>query len=262
MTNGFVIVAQNTKEINYVECAEALYFTIKHYMPDSNVTLISNNSSNVFENIIALPHGDLASDSDWKLVNDWQVYEASPYDNTIKIEADMICTSDIRFYFEALSNMDLCLCQTIRNYKGEISESKAYREFIIDNRLPDIYNGLVYFTKSETAKNFFLIVKDVFLNWEEYKKILICNKDEQVTTDWAYSIACHIMGKEGITNPNLTQFSFVHMKKYINDLITDNWTDELVYEFMDQFRIQSYTQRHLVHYQSKDFCRIIKKHYG
>ena len=39
--------------------------------------------------VIKLPYGDQAPDSDWKLVNDWQVYEASPYEYTIKLEADM-----------------------------------------------------------------------------------------------------------------------------------------------------------------------------
>ncbi len=261
MTEGFVIVAENTQCTNYVECAEALALSMKHYMPNCNITLISNTVSDVIDTV-SLPYGDLAKDSDWKLINDWQVYEASPYDATIKIEADMLCTSNIDYYFDLLSNMDLCLCNTIRDYRGDVSTVDAYRKFITDNNLPNIYNGLVYFKKSETAKKFYTIVRDVFENWEEYKKILVCNNNEKCTTDWAYSIACHIMGTEGIVNPTLSQFSFTHMKQYINDLVTEDWTNELVYEFTDAFKVQSFPQRYLFHYQNKEFSKIIKDHYG
>lgn len=262
MTEGFVILAENTSSTNYVECAEALALSMKYYMPNCNIMLISNTNSDVFDNVVKLPYGDLAENSDWKLINDWQVYEASPYDITIKIEADMLCTSDIGYYFDLLKDMDLCLCTTIRDYRGDVSQVKAYRKFITDNKLPDIYNGLVYFKKSDTAKTFFSIVRNVFENWNDYKKILICNNKEVATTDWAYSIACHIMGTELITNPTLNQFSFVHMKQYINDLITEDWTKELVYELNDNMKIQSYPQRHLFHYQVKEFSEVIKDHYG
>lgn len=262
MTEGFVIVAENTASTNYVECAEALMLSMKHYMPNSKITLISNSHSDLFDNVIKLPYGDLAEDSDWKLINDWQVYEASPYDSTIKIEADMLCTSDISYYFDLLRNMDLCLCTTIRDYRGNISPVKAYRKFILDNKLPDIYNGLVYFKKSDTAQTFFSIVRNVFENWDEYKKILVCNNNELATTDWIYSIASHIMGPEFITNPTLAQFSFVHMKQYINDLVTEDWTKELVYELNGNVKIQSFPQRHLFHYQVKEFSKVIKDHYG
>ena len=50
-----------------------------------------------------------------------------------------------------------------------------------------------------TAQKFFKIVKDVFENWNEYKKIVKCNPEELCTTDWAYSIACHILGVENTT---------------------------------------------------------------
>ena len=91
MTQGYVILAQNTFATNYVECAEALAMSIKIANPYASVTLISDDKSNcsAFDKIVKLPYGDLAPDSDWKLVNDWQVYEASPYDYTIKLEADM-----------------------------------------------------------------------------------------------------------------------------------------------------------------------------
>ena len=242
-------MAQNTTT-NYVECAEVLRDSILRVMPNSNVTIITD-----------LPHGDQAPDSDWKLQNDWQVYDASPYEYTIKLEADMIVPSSIEHWWDILKDREIVISSTIRNYKGEISNVRAYRKFIDDNKLPDVYNGITYFKKSDLAKDFFNTVKNIFQNWDEYKKILKCNVDEQATTDWVYSIACHIMGPEH-TTMDFPCMSMVHMKQYINDLLTDNWTSELVCEYTDPLKIATFPQRYPFHYYIKDFAKELREHYG
>ena len=264
MNKGFVILAQNTSHTNYIQCAESLASSLKMAMPDSNITLISNDVSmcNSIDNVVELPYGDLAPDSDWKLINDWQVYEASPYEYTMKLEADMYIPYDISYWFDILKDRDINVCTTIRNYKNEISNSKFYRQFTSDNGLPDVYNAITYFKKSEKAEMFFKLVRQLFEDWDNVKKTLICNKDEPSTTDWVYSLACHIMGTEVTTMPNFTQFSMVHMKQFINNLQTEDWTDELVYEFTNPLRINMFTQQYPVHYHVKDFGRKLNDYYG
>ena len=200
-------MAQNTKNTNYVSCAETLRDSILRQMPDSNITIITEDK---------LPYGDLAINSDWKLINDWQVYDASPYDYTIKLEADMFIQTDISYWWDVLIQRDLVVCNTIRNYKNEISNVVAYRKFITDNKLPNVYNAITYFKKSELSKRFFIIVRDVFENWEQYKATLKCDTKEICTTDWAYSIACHLVGIENSTLPAFTQMSMIHMKQYVS----------------------------------------------
>jgi hypothetical protein len=243
MTRGFVIMAQGQ---DYVKCATVLEASIKRVMPDANVTIVTTEM---------LPHGDQAPNTNWKLQNDWQVYEASPYDETIKLEADMYIPRNIDHWWEVLSQRDVVVSSTIRNFKQEISDIRTYRRFIDDNNLPDVYNAITYFKKSDTAKQFFDIVKDVFENWDEYKATLKCNPQELATTDWAYSIACHIMGIENTILPTFTEMSMVHMKQYINGTATENWTDTFIYECLpDQIRIQTVPQLYPFHYHVKNFC--------
>ena len=74
MTRGFVIVSQDMPEKNtYYKCSEGLMHSIKAVMPDASVSLITNNEhvSHAWDHVIKFPHGDLAPDSDWKLINDW-----------------------------------------------------------------------------------------------------------------------------------------------------------------------------------------------
>jgi hypothetical protein len=243
MTRGFVIMAQGD---DYVKCANTLKASIKRVMPKANVTIVTTEM---------LPYGDQAPNTNWKLQNDWQVYEASPYDETIKLEADMYIPRNIDHWWEVLSHQDVVVSSLIRNFKQEISDVRMYRRFIDDNNLPDAYNAITYFKKSDTAKHFFDIVRDVFENWNEYKAMLKCNPQEIATTDWAYSIACHIIGIEKTMLPTFTEMSMIHMKQYINGTATENWTDTFIYECLpNQIRVQTIPQQYPFHYHVKNFC--------
>lgn len=256
MTKGFVILAQNTETVNYVKCAEVLAKSIRMAMPESNISLISDDidNSNYFDKVIALPYGDLDKSSKWKLINDWQIYAASPYDETIKLEADMFIPQSIQYWWDILKAKDLVVCTTIRDYKQTISTERFYRKFIDNNKLPDCYNAITYFKKSKLSEDFYKIVKLIFENWDEYKKIMQCKIDEPATTDWIYSIASAIIGPEKTTMPMFKDFSMVHMKKEINNLYSEDWTDELVYEILPtSLRINTVSQRYPFHYHIKDF---------
>ena len=245
MTRGFVIMAQDTATTKYTKCAEALEKSIKRVMPNANVTIITT---------AMLPYGDLAPNQNWKLINDWQIYEASPYDETIKLEADMYIPRNIEHWWDILSTKDVVVSSSIRNYKQEISDIRLYRRFIDDNNLPDAYNAITYFKKSDTAKQFFDIVRNVFENWDEYKNILKCNPEELATTDWVYAVACHIMGVEKTMMPTFKEMSMIHMKQYINGTPTENWTDTFIYECLpNQIRIQTIPQQYPFHYHIKSF---------
>ena len=250
MSKGFVIMAQG---LDYVKCANVLKDSIIKVMPNINVTIVTTDM---------LPYGDQAPDTNWKLQNDWQVYEASPYDETIKLEADMIIPRNIEHWFDVMSIKDVVVCSTIRNFKNEISDVRVYRRFIDDNNLPDVYNAITYFKKSETAEKFFNVVRDVFENWESYRDILQCKKDEIATTDWAYDIASHIIGVENTTLPTFTDMSMIHMKQYINGMPTEDWTHTLIAECLpNQLRVNTYPQRYPFHYHVKNFSNILLESY-
>jgi hypothetical protein len=266
-TRGFVVVAQNTTHTDYVKCAKALAVSLKRVMPNESITLITSDSVDastaaLFDSVVSLPYGDLTPTSPWKLSNDWQVYEASPYDYTIKLEADIFLPRSIEHWWDVLSKRDVVVANTIRNFKGEVSDCRVYRKFIDENALPDCYNAITYFNKSETAAEFFAIVRNVFENWADYKAILKCNPSEEVTTDWVYALACHIMGVEKTMLPGFTEFSMTHMKQYVNGLPTEDWDNTLVYECLPEtLRIHTYTQSYPLHYHTKNFADIILERY-
>ena len=130
MNKGFVIMAQNAEKTSYTDCAEKLSMSIKRVMPDASVSIVTNDRCDwsVFDHTIELPHSDLGG-----FANDWQVYEASPYDYTIKLEADMYIPRNIDHWWDVLKDRDVVLSSTIRNFKQQISDVRVYRRFIDDN---------------------------------------------------------------------------------------------------------------------------------
>lgn len=256
MTRGYVVLAQNTKSVDYVKCAETLAKSIRRVMPNASISLITDDvdNSKYFDKVIALPYGDLAKNSDWKLINDWQVYEASPYEETIKLEADLYIPRSIDYWWEVLTQQDVVVSTCIRNYKQEISDSRYYRKFIDFNKLPDCYNAITYFKKSDSGEYFFKLVRHIFENWSDYRAILQCKIDEEATTDWVYAIACHLIGPEKTTMPSFTEMSMVHMKQMINHNHTEDWTSEMVYEILPHtLRINTIPQKYPFHYHVKSF---------
>jgi hypothetical protein len=146
----------------------------------------------------------------------------------------------------------------MRDFRQEISNVRAYRRFIDDNYLPDVYNAITYFKKSDLAKEFYATVRTLFENWDEVKATLKCNPKEPATTDWVYALACHIHGVENTTLPNFDEFSIVHMKQYVNGLPTNDWTDTFVYEILPHtLRVNTVPQQYPFHYHIKSFAKQI-----
>lgn len=223
----------------YVKCAERLRDSIISHHPDAHVTILTEEQ---------LPYGNQGGYS-----NDWQVFWSSPYRQTIKLEADMIVTSSIDHWWTLFEHRDVVISQGCRNYYNQVSDVRYYRKIIDENCLPDVYNAITYWRLSQTAQEFFQIVKNIFQNWEQYRS-LIKYPEDIPSTDIVYAMATDIIGRENVTLPIGIGPQIVHMKRKIINTRTDNWTKELVWEHIDSsLRINTVAQHGLVHYHIRDW---------
>jgi len=222
----------------YVACAQRLASSIRRFHPAANITVLTKDM---------LPYGDQGG-----YANDWQVFAASPYRQTIKLEADMICASPIDHWWTLFEKRDVVVSQGARTFYDEFAASRYYRKIFDANNLPDVYNAITYWRLSNTAQEFFNLVRHIFEQWNEYKKLLKF-PDDVPTTDVVYAVAAVVMGVGNVTLPVGLGPTIVHMKRYINPIQSDNWTKELVWE-MDPFRINTIAQWGLVHYHVKEWA--------
>ena len=261
---GFLTIAQNTAEVDYLRLAYAQAMSIKLTMPDSQYCVvvdedtekqITDKHRNLFDNIVVLDE-DYAKQDDWKLANEWQVFGLSPYKETIKVESDILFTRSITHWWHAFRLRDIVLSLGTKNFKGNPATSRVYRRIFDANQLPDVYNGLMYFRYSETASEFFDIAEQVFKQWETVKEnVLKGFHYEEASTDVVYAIAAKTLGVELCTLPDCDFINFTHMKNAINDWPDDkSWTEMIMTEIdLPMIRINNVNQYHPVHYQDKNW---------
>jgi hypothetical protein len=248
---GYVITAQNSNTADYVACANQLARSIRHFHPDAEICLLTNAEE--YDSNLFTYHKTFASPlSDNPYANDWQVFGASPFRQTIKLEADMVIASAIDHWWDMLQHRDVVISTGARNFYDQPAESRFYRKVFDDNNLPEVYNAITYWRVSETAQEFFRLVRKIFESWDAYKTLLKF-PDDVPSTDLVYAMAAQIMGPERVTMPFTTYPQIVHMKRHMIPTQTHDWTKELVWEF-DPLRINTVAQWGAVHYHVKDWC--------
>jgi hypothetical protein len=223
----------------YIDCAEQLADSIRQFHPTANITILTKEQ---------LPYGDLGG-----YANDWQVFAASPYRQTIKLEADMIAADPVDHWWTMFEHRDVVVSTGCRDFYGNPGRSRYYRKLFDANTLPDVYNAVTYWRVSKTAQEFFQLVKQIFEHWDQYKTLLKF-PDEQATTDVVYAMAAQIMGPETVTLPVGFGPQIVHMKRHIIPTRTNDWTKELVWENTNPgLRINTIAQTGFVHYHVKNW---------
>ena len=236
---GYLIPAINTDTVDYVSCAEQLADSIRQHHPKANITILTKEQ---------LPNGDQGG-----FANDWQCFAASPYRQTIKLEADMVIASSIDHWWTMLEHRDVVISTGARDFYDQPAESRFYRKVFDANNLPDVYNAITYWRVSSTAQEFFRLVRNIFENWAQYRTLLKF-PDEVPTTDLVYAMSAQIIGQELVTLPFTSYPKIVHMKRHMIPTQTHNWTQELVWE-SDPLRFNTVAQWGAVHYHQKDWRR-------
>ena len=247
---GYVIMAINTDTVDYLDCARTLAKTIKLRHPEASVCLITDQThanDPLYNHYRVLENPDLSN----PYANDWQVFSLTPYRETIKLEADMMIASDIDHWWTMFRHRDLVISTGCRNWRDQVSTARHYRKVFDANHLPDVYNAVTYWRLSETARDFFVLVRDIFANWSEFKR-MIKFPEPVPSTDLVYAMAAEIIGRERVTMPYASYPKIVHMKRHHAGTTDANWTKELIWE-LDPMRIQTHPQWGAFHYHVKDW---------
>jgi hypothetical protein len=263
---GFVTFAQNTESVDYLKLAYLQAMNIKSTQPSaeyavivdkSTAQLVTDQHRQVFDYVIELTDDYNDPDSNWKLSNEWQVFWLTPFKETIKLESDLLFGRSIDHWWNTFRLKDIVLSTGCKNYLGKMSNVRTYRQLFDDNNLPDVYNGLMYFRYSKTAVDFFVLAKQLTLNWLEIKDQILKNcREDKPSTDVLYAIVTEVIGREHCTIPSADFINFVHMKSSINGLDENrSWADSVIGEFDgDIIRVNNLNQYYPVHYFDKNFA--------
>jgi hypothetical protein len=269
-TKGFLTIAQNNNNVDYVRLAYALALSLKHSQKKwSNMTIcvspgtiIEDRYAWAFDKIVEIPWGDQAADSLWKLENEWKSIWMSPYDQTIKLDADMLFLSDISSWWKQFEELNepVIACNKVLDWRGSVIESDFCRKTFTANNLPNVYSAFTYFNKSAEAFEFFELVKIITWNWQTFFDNFLepNHRPEMFSTDVAFGLAMKILDLDQNCNRTRLAPVFTHMKSELQGLDTVLPTDwrEFLPCFMTPFgslNLGNHRQFYPLHYNIKEF---------
>lgn len=268
MTSGYLTIAQNSSDTDYVRLAYGLALSIKTTQKqEKDFAICVNDKKDVkrkyrhaFDHIIEIPWGDNAENSDWKLENEWKAIYMSPFDETIKLDADMFFTSSVDHWWPIIRTKDMWATTNVRTFRNELVTSNYYRKAFTSNDLPNIYTAFMFFKKTPISYSVFKMVEAITKNWKEFFDHYLPNeKPRMFSTDVAFALAVKILGiSSEVTQDHFLEIpTFVHMKSYIQNIddeyLSDNWVDHIPYSVDDtgMFRIGNFNQYLPLHYHIK-----------
>lgn len=264
MTRGVVLLAQNNSLHDYVKMAYALSLSLKISQNcDISVSLITNDKVpkkylTVFDNIIPVPKDDSAINSSWKIENRSKIYQASPYEETIVLDTDMLVMCDISYYWDVFKDYDIYFTSKVFTYRGELITNDHYRRVFTNNNLSNLYTGLHYFKKSSKAEEFYNWMDFIINNWQEfYGSCFLRSCPKSPSMDVIAALTAKVLGCDKHVTNHKDTVSFVHMKPMLQGwkIPPDNWTDILDSSINDlgHLKVGNYRQDRIFHYTEKNF---------
>lgn len=261
---GYLSFALNSNTVNYLQLAYVQALSIKCTQRINNYAVIVDSTTNqliteqyrqVFDHVIVLDQVD-SQDQTWKLADEWQAFDLTPFRETIKLEADILFPRSIDHWWTGLRLQEVTFTTQVRDYLGRVSMARNYRKMFDDNCLPNVYNGMFYFRHSRVAQDLFGAAREVYHHWPLFRDQLLKNcRSEQATTDEVFAVASRLIGAEKTVNPGLSYPSFAHMKNAINNLEQDQpWNSILPFHINNDLDIyiNHCRQQYPVHYHIKD----------
>ena len=220
MNKGYICVVQNNDNVDYLRAAYALALSLNN--TQSKVKKLSivtdmkvpKKYKYAFDEVISIKK-DRAKNAGWKLHNLVDLYEYSPYDETVILDSDMLFLTDVSHWWNTLTKKDIWFTTNTKTFRDELSPTNTiYRQQFIKNELPSIYMAFFYFKKCDDAKILFNMAKGICENWKEVETTYLNKMKPGIfSTDITFALATKLTGlTEKATMPQFPFPYFTHMK--------------------------------------------------
>lgn len=219
-SRGIVLFAFNTDTVDYVTIADrcAKLATQNLGLP---VTLITDHSADPkfpYDQIIRIDYTGNNQRTDvvtkkqvqWKNFNRWNVYQYSPYDNTIMIDTDYLVLDN-----SLLKLLSLDYDYLIMGNSSDFQKSMPARMGNIG--LPYIWATVVLFRKTNKSQLFFNLVGRIQRNWGYYRSLF--NVDgSQFRNDYAFAMANIALNGYSLDKKNIIPWTMLTISNEVTSI--------------------------------------------
>ena len=202
--NGVLLFAYDNESIKYTELAKLCALLVRRHLPNTGVTLVTDNSiDGPFDDVIIVepgnsnrrtfrtPNGE-TEEVTWHNKTRPQAYDLTPYDKTLLLDVDyLMFNNSLQWLFQ--SDKELLCHNTVYDITGK--DSLMDDKMLHWSSIPMLWATVIYFTKNDTAREFFNLVKLVQDNYQYYYN-LYNFKSGPYRNDYAISIAYNLLSLE------------------------------------------------------------------
>ena len=254
MSKGIIIFAQNNEYVNYAETACACAgFARKNLSLFDEICLITNTETleqnetlinEYFDRIIVTDSfqpdnirlfkdtPDKTEYASFKNMSRSEVYELSPYDETLVIDGDYFIMNNVLDQVWDSDN-DVMINYKYRDVSGR---HKEHIEYIDNFSIPMYWATVVYFKKSDYAENLFALISHIKHNYKYYYYLYNCS-GSLYRNDFAFSMALHILnGSVAFDVPSLP-IKYLNNSFDIDDIFRVNSHNDIIMYCADAERI-------------------------
>jgi len=259
-SKGFVIYAVGEDYIKQAYlCAMSIHASGNKY-PVSIITcdLLPEEYKWVFDKVIDIPWYK-NTESRFHTEHRWKIYHATPYDETVVLDSDVLVLQDLEYMWSFLKNYDIFYPTRVFTYRKELVTSNYYRKAFVANQLPNVYNTLHYFKKNEKCKEYYAWIELISNNWELFYGHFCKEYFPKVPSmDITCAIAAKIMDIDTeITNARQDIPELVHMKPAIQGWLNkvSEWQNRVGVYLTDDLKLKigNHLQDTVFHYTANDF---------
>jgi len=212
LSKGAIFFAYNNNQLNYIKLAYLSASSVRKYL-NLPCTLITDDGSlkyskglkinDIFDNIIVHEKSESIPNirnyydtpyasykAQFNNLNKHEVFELSPYDQTILFDVDYLVNNNIlNLSFNIDAPVQLYKnAQTLKNTEPDHPADKQLK----DTGIPLYWSTIIYFDKSPMSKMFFDMWKHVKENYDYYQSIYRF-PEGLYRTDFAVSISMHLL---------------------------------------------------------------------
>jgi len=209
LSKGAIFFAYNNEQLNYIKLACLSASSVKKHLnlPCTLITdsgsLNHSNKGDIFDNVIVHEKSESTPNirnyydtpyanykAQFNNLNKHEVFELSPYDQTILFDVDYLVNNDIL-------NLAFNIDAPVQLYRNAQTLKNAEPDHSTDRRLSNVgiplcWSTVIYFNKSPMSKMFFDMWAHIKENYDYYQSLYTFSEG-LYRTDFAVSISMHLL---------------------------------------------------------------------
>ena len=239
MSKGCIILANDTDEFRYTKLAEIAAARVEQHLKIP-VEIVSDE-------VVRENHRTLRNINDklvWKNLNRTKIYDITPWDRTLVIDADYIINGNtLLSHLEA--DFDFAMVRDMYNpMTGDPFQPKMGYSTI-----QQMWATVMIFNKSDIAAKIFAMADHVLDHYDYYAKVYCC-PPRPLRNDYAFTIACHLVGGYGNGDFALRGYRMANCD-FSTEIMELNDTDVLVSHAREEGKRHIQRLKMDVHVQNK-----------